>query len=125
MYRALHTAIGHCYILDHMFRQYFCSHGLISYESGLTVMNESDFDNYVFPEPHNVTVQCNPAISQANRIVGEYVIVDVCCPSIVQQELRLQKMVSYILLFYLVSVFLFHLSLSGNSTFHRHNEFFV
>ncbi|CAL8161648.1 unnamed protein product [Prunus armeniaca] len=68
----------------------------VIWNRGLTIMNECDFDNYVFPEPQNVTVQCNPAISQANKIVGEYVIVDVCCPSIVQQELRLQKMATKI-----------------------------
>ncbi|XP_021833642.1 serine carboxypeptidase-like 42 isoform X1 [Prunus avium] len=81
--------------------EYFWSHGMISDEIGLTIMNECDFDDYVFQNPHNVTVKCNTAISQANQIVGEYinnydVILDVCYPSIVQQELRLRKMATKI-----------------------------
>ncbi|PQQ21860.1 hypothetical protein Pyn_19898 [Prunus yedoensis var. nudiflora] len=81
--------------------EYFWSHGMISDEIGLTIMNECDFDDYAFPNPHNVTVKCNTAISQANQIVGEYinnydVILDVCYPSIVQQELRLRKMATKI-----------------------------
>lgn len=72
---------------------------MISDEVGLTIMNECDFDDYVFASPHNVTELCNNAISEANTIVGEYinsydVILDVCYPSIVEQELRLRKMVS-------------------------------
>ncbi|CAL9019961.1 unnamed protein product [Prunus brigantina] len=81
--------------------EYFWSHGMISDEIGLTIMNECDFDDYVFANPHNVTVKCTTAISEANQIVGEYinnydVILDVCYPSIVQQELRLRKMATKI-----------------------------
>ncbi|BBH08798.1 serine carboxypeptidase-like 42 [Prunus dulcis] len=81
--------------------EYFWSHGMISDEIGLTIMNECDFDDYVFPNPHNVTVKCNTAVSQADQIVGDYinsydVILDVCYPSIVQQELRLRKMATKI-----------------------------
>ncbi|KAM7253418.1 hypothetical protein ACFE04_026036 [Oxalis oulophora] len=81
--------------------EFFWSHGMISDEVGLTIMNECDFDDYTFASPHNVTDKCNSAISQANNIVGEYinsydVILDVCYPSIVEQELRLKKLATKI-----------------------------
>lgn len=78
--------------------EFFWSHGMISDEIGLTIMNDCDFDDYTFASPHNVSQSCNDAISEANQIVGEYinnydVILDVCYPSIVEQELRLRKIV--------------------------------
>lgn len=78
--------------------EFFWSHGMISDEIGLTIMNDCDFDDYTFASPHNVSKSCNEAISEANEIVGNYinnydVILDVCYPSIVQQELRLKKLV--------------------------------
>lgn len=81
--------------------EYFWSHGMISDEVGLTLMKECDFEDYVFASPHNVTQSCNDAITEANRIVGDYVnnydvILDVCYPSIVEQELRLRKMATKI-----------------------------
>lgn len=93
--------------------EFFWSHGMISDEVGLTIMNECDFDDYVFASPHNVSQSCNDAIAIANNIVGEYinnydVILDVCYPSIVEQELRLRKMVSLSLslpLFYSLSCY--------------------
>lgn len=71
---------------------------MISDEIGLTITNECDFDDYTFGSPHNVSAKCNSALSEANRIVGNYinsydVILDVCYPSVVEQELRLKKMV--------------------------------
>lgn len=71
---------------------------MISDEIGLKIMNECAFDDYTYASPHNVTNSCNDAISQANSIIGDYinnydVILDVCYPSIVNQELRLRKMV--------------------------------
>lgn len=76
--------------------EFFWSHGMISDELGLTIMNECDFDDYLFASPHNVTQTCNDALSKANVIVGDYinnydVILDMCYPSIVEQELRLRK----------------------------------
>ncbi|XP_068652071.1 serine carboxypeptidase-like 42 [Aristolochia californica] len=76
--------------------EYFWSHGMISDEIGLVIMNECDFDDYVFSNSHNVTTKCNNAIAEANQVVGDYinpydVILDVCYPSIVEQELRLKK----------------------------------
>ncbi|XWS23599.1 hypothetical protein CRYUN_Cryun28dG0028700 [Craigia yunnanensis] len=81
--------------------EFFWSHGMISDEIGLTIMNECDFDDYVFESPHNVSQSCNQAIADANSIVGDYinnydVILDVCYPSIVEQELRLRKMATKI-----------------------------
>ena len=83
--------------------EYFWSHGMISDEVGLAIMNNCDFEDYTYPSPHNVTEACNSAISQANQIVGDYinnydVILDVCYPSIVEQELRLKKLVFIFLL---------------------------
>ncbi|ESW09525.1 hypothetical protein PHAVU_009G134900 [Phaseolus vulgaris] len=81
--------------------EYFWSHGLISDEIGLAIANDCDFDDYVFANTHNVSKSCNHAINEANEIVGEYinnydVILDVCYPSIVEQELRLKKMATKI-----------------------------
>ncbi|XWS25017.1 hypothetical protein CRYUN_Cryun27aG0034600 [Craigia yunnanensis] len=81
--------------------EFFWSHGMISDEIGLTIMNECDFDDYVFESPHNVSQSCNQAIAEANSIVGDYinnydVILDLCYPSIVEQELRLRKMATKI-----------------------------
>lgn len=76
--------------------EYYWSHGMISDEIGLTLMNDCNFEDYTFASPHNESVACNNAISQANDIIGEYinnydVILDVCYPSLVEQELRLKK----------------------------------
>ncbi|XP_027331668.1 serine carboxypeptidase-like 42 isoform X2 [Abrus precatorius] len=78
--------------------EYFWSHGMISDEVGLAIMNDCDFDDYDHASPHNLSHSCNKAIYEANIIVGDYinnydVILDVCYPSIVEQELRLKKMV--------------------------------
>ncbi|KAI3825863.1 hypothetical protein L1987_07555 [Smallanthus sonchifolius] len=79
--------------------EYYWSHGMISDEIGLTLMNECNFEDYTFASPHNESAACNEAISQANNIIGEYinvydVILDVCYPSIVEQELRLKQTVT-------------------------------
>jgi serine carboxypeptidase-like clade II len=80
---------------------------MISDEIGLAIMGDCDFEDYVFNTPHNVSRSCNDAIAEANVVVGNYVnnydvILDVCYPSIVEQELRLKKYVSSvsIILFY-------------------------
>ncbi|GLU07057.1 hypothetical protein SLE2022_240340 [Rubroshorea leprosula] len=77
--------------------QFFWSHGMISDEIGLTIMDECDFGDYTDESPHNVSHSCNDALAEASSIVSEYidpydVILDVCYPSIVEQELRLRKM---------------------------------
>ncbi|KAK7320890.1 hypothetical protein VNO77_30805 [Canavalia gladiata] len=81
--------------------EFFWSHGMISDEIGLAIMNDCDFDDYAYASPHNVSHSCNNAISEANIIVSEYinnydVILDVCYPSLVEQELRLKKMATKI-----------------------------
>ncbi|KAK8473191.1 hypothetical protein PHAVU_001G073200 [Phaseolus vulgaris] len=81
--------------------EYFWSHGMISDEIGLAIMNDCDFDDYSYASPHNVSHSCNNAIYEANLIVGDYinnydVILDVCYPSIVEQELRLKRMATKI-----------------------------
>ncbi|MCD9640412.1 Serine carboxypeptidase-like 42 [Datura stramonium] len=47
----------------------FWSHGMISDEVGLAIMNQCDFDDYTFGSPHNVSQACNNAISEANTVV--------------------------------------------------------
>jgi hypothetical protein len=85
---------------------------MISDEIGLAIMNDCDFADYVFASPHNVTESCNRAINEANSIVGDYinnydVILDVCYPSLVEQELRLRKLVLiYLLFFFQFTIFL-------------------
>lgn len=74
---------------------------MISDELGLKIMNECDFDDYTFSSPHNVSHSCSDLIKEANLVVGDYVdnydvILDVCYPSIVEQELRLRKMVYFV-----------------------------
>ncbi|WVZ21500.1 hypothetical protein V8G54_008822 [Vigna mungo] len=81
--------------------EYYWSHGLISDEVGLAIANDCDFDDYVFADTHNVSASCNNAINEANEIVSDYinyydVILDVCYPSIVEQELKLKKMATKI-----------------------------
>ncbi|KAL7205911.1 hypothetical protein ACSBR2_018761 [Camellia fascicularis] len=81
--------------------EFLWSHGMVSDEIGLAIMNECKFDDYVFPNHHNVSDSCNQALAEANRMVGDYINVydvtlDVCYPSIVEQELRLRKMVTKI-----------------------------
>lgn len=71
---------------------------MISDEIGLTIMNECDFNDYMYASPHNVTESCENAINNANVVVGEYinnydVLLDVCYPSLVEQELNLRKLV--------------------------------
>lgn len=71
---------------------------MISDEIGLTIMNECDFHDYMYASPHNVTESCENAINNANVVVGEYinnydVLLDVCYPSLVEQELNLRKLV--------------------------------
>ncbi|XP_058781481.1 serine carboxypeptidase-like 42 isoform X1 [Vicia villosa] len=81
--------------------EYFWSHGMISDEIGLALTRDCDFDDYTYANPHNISKSCNDAINDANKIVGQYinyydVILDVCYPSIVQQELKLKKMATKI-----------------------------
>ncbi|GAB2213210.1 hypothetical protein Droror1_Dr00021232 [Drosera rotundifolia] len=76
--------------------EYFWSHGMISDEVGLTIMSDCQFDDYTWDGNHNESKSCTDALNEANNIVGDYinnydVILDVCYPDIVEQELRLRK----------------------------------
>jgi serine carboxypeptidase-like clade 2 len=67
---------------------------MISDEVGLAITNACDFEDYTFSSPHNESKSCTDAIVEANKVVGDYVsnvLLDVCYPSIVTQELRLHK----------------------------------
>ncbi|XP_023550690.1 serine carboxypeptidase-like 42 isoform X1 [Cucurbita pepo subsp. pepo] len=81
--------------------EFFWSHGMISDEVWFAINRDCDFDDYLLTTPHNVTKSCIQAIADANGIVSEYintydVLLDVCYPSIVQQELRLKKLATKI-----------------------------
>jgi hypothetical protein len=76
---------------------------MISDEIFLAISHSCDFEDYTFNDPHNESKSCNDAIAEANSVVGDYVnnydvILDVCYPSIVMQELRLREYVCYCLL---------------------------
>ncbi|KAG5541772.1 hypothetical protein RHGRI_021565 [Rhododendron griersonianum] len=67
--------------------EFFWSHGMLSDEIGLAIMNDCDFEDFTYASPHNATDSCNNAIEEANSIVGDYsnnydVILDVCYPSL-------------------------------------------
>lgn len=78
--------------------EFLWSHGMIPDEMRLTIINGCNFEDYSFANSdHDMTESCNNAITEAKRIVGDYIddsymIADVCHPSIVEQELRLRKM---------------------------------
>jgi serine carboxypeptidase-like clade II len=76
---------------------------MISDEIFQAISHSCDFEDYTFNDPHNESKSCNDAIAEANSVVGDYVnnydvILDVCYPSIVMQELRLREYVCYCLL---------------------------
>jgi serine carboxypeptidase-like clade 2 len=75
---------------------------MISDEIFLAINKDCDFEDYTFGDSHNESKSCNQATAAANAIVGDYVnnydvILDVCYPSIVMQELRLRKYVCLLL----------------------------
>ncbi|XP_004515138.1 serine carboxypeptidase-like 42 [Cicer arietinum] len=77
--------------------EYFWSHGMISDEIGISIMNDCNFDT----TSANLSKSCQNAMVDAQDIVGSYideydVILDVCYPSIAEQELKLKKMASKI-----------------------------
>ncbi|KAJ0976942.1 hypothetical protein J5N97_012416 [Dioscorea zingiberensis] len=81
--------------------EFFWSHGMISDEIGLAIMKECDFKDYVPGGNNNMSKSCNDATQAAYTVVGDYineydVILDVCYPSIVEQELRLKKLATKI-----------------------------
>ncbi|KAL0700998.1 hypothetical protein Bca4012_057120 [Brassica carinata] len=71
--------------------EFFWSHGTISDETRGTIITHSDFSNL-----HNQSKVCSDALKEADTIngyVNNYdVLLHVCYPSIVKQELRLKQM---------------------------------
>lgn len=72
---------------------------MISDEIHLTIIKECNFNGFSFGTPdHNVSRKCYDAMEEVKLSVSNYVdnydvILDVCYPSIVEQELRLKKLV--------------------------------
>lgn len=99
--------------------EYFWSHGMISDESYHVIINDCNFEDEASPNS-NV---CNNAINETNASVGNYtdfydVILDVCNPSLVEQELRLKKRVFFMSLSFLLFCFshIFFISLMNIQT---------
>ncbi|KAL3641701.1 Serine carboxypeptidase-like 42 [Castilleja foliolosa] len=81
--------------------EYLWSHGLISDEINHKIIRECDFSIYSFAGTDNETqLPCLVTLGEAYKVVGDGyinmygVIYDSCYPSIVEQELRLKKMVT-------------------------------
>ncbi|KAJ7518690.1 hypothetical protein O6H91_20G003600 [Diphasiastrum complanatum] len=79
--------------------EYFWSHGLISDDTYEAVMHSCDFDDYVLGVEHNVSNKCDDKMTESNNEVGQFinnydVILDVCLPSLVLQEVRLKQQIT-------------------------------
>ncbi|XP_006307408.2 serine carboxypeptidase-like 44 [Capsella rubella] len=77
--------------------EFFWSHGMISDELGATIKNQCDFEDYSFSRTHNISKPCETAMNEAGTIITQYInyydiLLDICYPSLVEQELRLKKM---------------------------------
>lgn len=71
---------------------------MISDEIALKIRKECGFDDYSSASPSNMTDSCDEAIDSAYNTAGPYinaydVIIDVCYPSLLEQELRLKRSV--------------------------------
>ena len=79
---------------------YLWSHGIISDVVYNGILKLCDFEHYVLnTENNNVSKSCYNLFNLADNEVGDYinnydVILDVCYPALIQQELRLRKKVS-------------------------------
>uniref|UniRef100_A0A1J3FNP8 Carboxypeptidase n=1 Tax=Noccaea caerulescens TaxID=107243 RepID=A0A1J3FNP8_NOCCA len=75
--------------------EFFWSHGMISDELRDTITSQCDFASL-----QNQTKPCNDALTKTgviNEYINDYdVLLDLCYPSIVEQELRLKKMATKI-----------------------------
>ncbi|GAA0153778.1 serine protease [Lithospermum erythrorhizon] len=79
--------------------EFWWSRGMISDEIMLIIRNECKFDGYLYADQHNVSNSCNQALNETESVVSNYingfdVILDVCYPSIAQQELKLRKTIT-------------------------------
>ncbi|CAH8357081.1 unnamed protein product [Eruca vesicaria subsp. sativa] len=73
---------------------YLWSHGIISDELRLEIVKQCDFKN--IPNVSNACIEALTDVSVVSRYVDVYdVLRDLCHPSIVEQELRLQKMATH------------------------------
>lgn len=81
--------------------EYLWSHGIISDVVFENIVSYCNFQDYTLDsDSHNVTQECVGSLNEAENELGNYinsydVILDVCYPSLVQQELRLRKKVSH------------------------------
>eukprot|EP01018_Ginkgo_biloba_P039224 Gb_00876 [translate_table: standard] len=80
--------------------EYLWSHGLISDESNIAIKKSCRFDYITSIEFLNLSKECSDVLVQADQEVGNYVneydvILDVCPPSLIEQELRLRRMVTH------------------------------
>eukprot|EP00250_Pteridium_aquilinum_P023162 c26310_g1_i1 orf=327-1787(-) len=82
--------------------EYLWSHGIISDQVYDDIVSYCNFQDYTLTsQSHNVTDTCNNSLVEAGNELGSYidnydVILDVCYPSLVQQELRLRMKVAQI-----------------------------
>lgn len=80
--------------------EYLWSHGIISDVVYDDIVAQCNFEDYTLSSDSNVSKSCNTSLGDASNELGNYinnydVILDVCYPSIVQQELRLRKKVAH------------------------------
>ncbi|MCO5548301.1 hypothetical protein L7F22_001758 [Adiantum nelumboides] len=81
--------------------EYLWSHGIISDVVYDEIVAQCNFEDYTLSsEDHNVSKSCNSSLVDASNELGDYVnnydvILDVCYPSLVEQELRLRKKVAH------------------------------
>jgi serine carboxypeptidase-like clade 2 len=79
---------------------YLWSHGIISDVVYNDIIRVCDFEHFVLnTATNNVTKKCYKLLNLADNEVGDYinaydVILDICYPALIQQELRLRKKVS-------------------------------
>ncbi|KAI5079758.1 hypothetical protein GOP47_0005237 [Adiantum capillus-veneris] len=81
--------------------EYLWSHGIISDLVYDDIVAQCNFEDYTLSsDDHNVSKSCNNSLVDAFGELGDYVnnydvILDVCYPSLVEQELRLRKKVAH------------------------------
>lgn len=82
--------------------EFLWSHGLISDESNIAIRKSCNFDKRIKNvDVIDISKDCDDILKQVEQEVGDYVneydvILDVCPPSLIEQELRLRKKVSHI-----------------------------
>lgn len=80
--------------------KYLWSHGLISDETNKAITNYCSFNvSAMYDVTNSTDIECIVAMNQGSEEVGDYVnsydvIIDICYPSLVEQELLLRKTVT-------------------------------